>query len=316
MNDRRRFLVQSLVAGAAITLPFGRNSGGLNLALAGDSAKSDRPGCNGDGDSAPKRPKLEFLVVTDTHLGYKDQDAARVQWQKTCMRLAAEPGRLVLHLGDVVDGGREPQYAIYRELRDKIGKPVHEIPGNHDPVELFEKHVRRPIDTTVDLDWLRLVLVNNSRVDSHDGFLSPAQLDWLEQQLSLAARDDKRLIVAMHVPAHKNLHPDRGWYVKPADGQTRLYELLGKHPGRVLALFHGHFHNGLRGWTDHPPCHEICFPSALYNLDRQLEKQNAPGYNPVEFRPGFTRVTVTSETLSLEYQPLEAERPLERQLKL
>ena len=49
------------------------------------------------------------------------------------------PGDFILHLGDVVDGGRAAQYPIYRRIRDDIGKPVHEMPGNHDPVEVFEK---------------------------------------------------------------------------------------------------------------------------------------------------------------------------------
>lgn len=44
-------------------------------------------------------------------------------------------------VGDVVDGGREAQYAVYQETRRTIREPVYEIPGNHDPQELFEKHI-------------------------------------------------------------------------------------------------------------------------------------------------------------------------------
>jgi len=80
--------------------------------------------------------------------------------------------------------------------------------------------------------------------------------------------------------------------------------LAKRHAARLLAVFHGHFHNGLRGWTDHAPVHEIAFPSALYNQDRRLEEQKAPGYNPTEFRPGFTMVEITPSAIRLEFKPL------------
>jgi 3',5'-cyclic AMP phosphodiesterase CpdA len=222
----------------------------------------------------------------------------------------------VLHLGDIVDGGREAQYPIYLETRRTITKPIHEIAGNHDPLPLFEKYIRPTGDLAVDHDWLRVLLLHNARVDSHDGFLSDDQLDWIDDQCAAAAGDDRLVALAMHVPAHANGHPDRGWFVHPADGQTRLYETLSRHADRVLALLHGHFHNGIRGWDDHPPVHEICFPSALYNQDRGLEAQDAPGYNPVEFRPGFTLVDIDGPALRLRYVAVGAESDVEKTLPL
>lgn len=68
-----------------------------------------------------------------------------------------------------------------------------------------------------------------------------------------------------------------GWYVKPANGQPTFYETMKKHESRIIGLFHGHFHNTLRGWDDHKPVHGVLFPSALYNQDRTLEEQKAPG---------------------------------------
>ncbi len=261
-------------------------------------------------------PELSFIVLSDTHLGYRDQESAAGQWEKTAAEIDQAAGDIVLHLGDVVDGGREAQYPIYLETRKKIRKPVHEIPGNHDPQELFEKHIRRPVDTAVDLQWLRFLSLNNSRTDSHDGFLSPEQIEWIDQQCREADKKDMYVILCMHVPAHKNLHPDRGWYVKPENGQTALYETIEQHRDRTLAVFHGHFHNGIRGWDDHPPVHEICFPSALYNLDRRLEEQQAPGYNVNEFRPGFTQVAIKDGTMSMRYTPVGATDTAEKRCAL
>ncbi len=265
---------------------------------------------------AAERKPLSFLVVSDTHLGYRDQESARQQWEKTAKALAAARGEFVLHLGDVVDGGREAQYPVYLETRATISKPVHEIPGNHDPHELFSKHIRTTVDMAFDHEWLRVILIGNARPDSHDGFITIAQLKWLDEQLQEVRASGRRAILGMHVPAHRNVHPDRGWFVKPQDGQRDLYELIDRHKAIVIALFHGHFHNGLRGWDDRAPIHEICFPSALYNQDRKLQEQNAPGYNLPEFRPGFTHVELDGALLKLTYQPVGQQDAAKKELKL
>lgn len=261
-----------------------------------------------------KRGELNFLVVTDTHLGYKDQTKAEQLWLKTAAEMDKTPGSFVLHLGDIVDGGREPQYAKYLAGRALIHKPVHEIPGNHDPQALFQKHLRQEVDIAIEHEWLRVLLLNNAHRDSHDGFLTPGQLAWLAAQCDTAAQKQQLIIVAMHVPAHDNKHPDRGWYVKPANGQAEFYALLQKHAVRTLAIFHGHMHNGIRGWSDHGGIHEVCFPSALYNLDRKLESQGAPGYNVPEFRAGFTSVTVREDAMVLAFHPSGAAEPVTKEL--
>jgi 3',5'-cyclic AMP phosphodiesterase CpdA len=261
-------------------------------------------------------PKLSLVVVSDTHLGYHDKEHAARQWEQTASEIGQTPAELVLHLGDVVDGGREAQYPIYLKTRETIGKPVHEIPGNHDPQPLFEKHIRQPVDTVVEHKWLRFLLLNNARTDSHDGFLSDTQLVWIEAKCDEAEKEQKYVALCMHVPAHTNRHPDRGWYVKPENGQEELYEIITRHQDHVLCLMHGHFHNGVRGWDDHAPVHEVVFPSALYNRDRRLEEQNAPGYNLPEFRPGYTLVTIDGGVMQLLYQPVGVADTAEKTCRL
>jgi 3',5'-cyclic AMP phosphodiesterase CpdA len=257
-------------------------------------------------------PAFSFLVVSDTHLGRGDNDSAARQWARVAKELDATPGDFVLHLGDVVDGGREAQYAVYKETRKTIRKPVHEIPGNHDPRELFEKYLRAPAELTFDHKGVRFLLLDDARPDSHDGFLTARQLGWLGEQCDDAAKKGLFVILAMHVPAHDNKHPDRGWHVKVKEGQTELYALLTRHRDRVLALLHGHFHNGIRGWDDHRPLQEVVFPSALYNQDRRLAEQKAPGYYLSEMRPGFVRVTLSREGMKLVYRPVGTEESAER----
>jgi len=262
---------------------------------------------------AVSREELSFVIVTDTHLGYHDNNSAAKLWQKTAAEINQSPGSLVLHLGDIVDGGREEQYPIYLESRRLIERPVHEIPGNHDPEDLFRRHIREKTSLVVELGWLRFLLLNNARRDSHDGFLSDEQLTWLESECEAAKRDDRLVSICMHVPAHLNRHPDRGWYVKPGSGHDEFNELLQRYQDRVVAVMHGHFHNGIRGWNDRHDVHEICFPSALYNLNRGLEEKSAPGFNPLEFRAGYTLVTIRDGAMTLLYKPTGSELSVEKQ---
>ena len=262
---------------------------------------------------AKVREELSFTIVTDTHLGYRDKDSAAELWQKTAAEVNHSPGNLVLHLGDIVDGGREEQYPIYLESRRLIEKPVHEIPGNHDPEDLFRKYIRENPSIVVEQGWLRFLLLNNARRESHDGFLSDGQLAWLESQCQQADRDDGFVSICMHVPAHPNRHPDRGWYVKPDSGADEFNDLLQRYKDRIVAVMHGHFHNGIRGWSDRHGVHEICFPSALYNQNRGLEEKSAPGFNPLEFRAGYTLVTIRRGAMMLQYKPTASEPSVEKQ---
>ncbi len=261
-------------------------------------------------------PEVSFNVVSDTHLGRGDQAAPAEQWARTAREIDAAAGDFVLHLGDIVDGGREAQYAVYKDLRKTIRKPVHEIPGNHDPQELFAKHIRREVDLAFDHRGIRFLLLNDSRPDSHDGFVSAEQLKWLGEQGAAAATKGLFIILAMHVAAHDNKHPDVGWYVKPEHGQKELYAFLTRHRDRVLATLHGHFHCGLRGWDDRAPLQEVVFPSALYNKDRRLTEQKAPGYGLAEFRPGFVLVSIGKEGLTLRYKPVGVIETCDKVIKL
>lgn len=293
LPSRRKFLITLGAATGAIVL---------------------RPMCLRAADKP--RSALDFIIISDTHLGKGDSLAPERLWLKTATEVNAAPGAFVLHLGDIVDSAREEQYAPYLEARKLIKKPVHEIPGNHDEPEHFKKHIRQDVDTAFDHEWLRVVLMNNSHRDSHDGFFTAEQLAWLARSCDEAAERGLCLLVCTHVPVHSNTHPDRAWYVKPANGQTEFYAIMKKHESRVLGVFHGHYHNGIRGWDDRAPLHEVIFPSALYNQDRKLEAQKAAGYNLPEFRPGYTLVRLREGAMILEYKVTGAESDAHKTLRL
>ena len=261
--------------------------------------------------AADKLDEFSFVIVSDTHLGRQDSITPERQWRTAISEIKAAPGDFVLHLGDLVDSGRESQYPIYVESRKELKKPIHEIPGNHDPAEMFAKHVRASIDTAFDHGGVRFLLIGNARSDSHLGFITPEQIVWLDKQCAAAAAKDMRIVVCTHVPVHTNAHPDRGWYVKPGDGQTAFYDLVARYADRFLACFHGHFHNGIRGWRDRGHLVEVLCPSVCYNQNRKLETHiksgNAKGFFVEELRPGYVLATLGKGRLTMRYKPLGGE---------
>lgn len=281
--DRRSFLAAVGLAAGAIRLP-----------------------------AAESLPEFSFAIVSDTHLGRQDRETPERQWRQAIAEINAGHGDFVLHLGDVVDGGRPDQYPIYAASRRDLKKPIHEVPGNHDPLPLFEQHIRAPVDRAFDHGGVRFLLFGNAHVDSHHGFITGEQLAWLDRQCAEAAAKDLRIVVGCHVPLHANRHPDRGWFVQPADGQTAFYEIAVKHADRFLACLHGHFHNGIRGWRDRGSLVEVVCPSVCYNQDRKLEaalaERQTTGFFVPELRPGYVQATLGRGRLTLRYKPLGADR--------
>lgn len=255
--------------------------------------------------------KLSFIVLSDTHLGRNDDLRSEKQLTQAIAEINELPAKFVLHLGDVVDGGREAQYPVYARLKKTLNKPIHEIPGNHDPVDLFRKHVAEEIDRHVDYGGVRFVMFNNSHRESHDGFITPAQIKWLKKRCDEASQKGLRIVICCHVPVHSNTHPDRGWYVKPKNGQAAFYEVLREHSGRVLACLHGHFHNGIRGWRDNGTTIEVLCPSVCYNQNRNLTEHlktgKATGFFVDELRAGYVLVELGEGRLTMKYKPLRQE---------
>lgn len=251
---------------------------------------------------------LSFVIVSDTHLGRKDNDAAERNWRKAIDEINDLPGAFVLHLGDVVDNARANQYPLFAGSVERLSKPLHAIPGNHDELRLFEQHISKPIDRVLDAGGIRFVMFNNSRRDSHDGFISTPQIEWLGKQFADADSKGLKLVVCCHVPIHSNKHPDRGWYVKPNQGQTAFYELQRQYADRLLVCFHGHFHNGIRGWRDHGRTVETLVPSVCYNQRRDLKAQlaagAATGFYVDQLKPGYLLATLGAGRLRLQYKPL------------
>jgi len=264
--------------------------------------------------AAEGRAQFTFALVSDTHLGRKGS-LSPAKWMREAVgEINASPAEMTVFLGDLVDTGAK-NAALYPEwvkIARGLKKPWHAVPGNHDPGELFRKHVRPTMDYVVDHKGIRFVCFQDTRTDSHLGTVTPEQLEWLAAQVDDAAAKKLRVILCSHITAHPNKHADTGWWVRT--GGKELGEMLVAKRRTVVAFFAGHFHCGLRGWGDRSGVHEVVVPSTCWNRDRGLRK--APGFALDEFRRGYVLVEVHADRLVLRCKPIGAEPSAAKALAL
>lgn len=151
----------------------------------------------------------------------------------------------VLATGDLVNDGRPEQYALLRDLFAAHDLPMYVVPGNHDDREAFRAAFldhewipsEGPIDYVIDDHPLRLVGLDSTEPDVHDGDVDAAQLVWLDRVL--AAEPDRPTLVFLHHPPFTT-----GLWLFDAirlKGAADFREVIGRHP-QVVQVVAGHVH--------------------------------------------------------------------------
>ena len=251
-------------------------------------------------------------LVSDTHLGRTSAQ----QMTKVIEDVNASSAELVFFLGDLVESGakHEDLYPQWVSTAKGLNKPWRAVPGNHDPVDLFCKYVHPETDYVIDHKGWRFILFNDANTNSHDGFITDAQFDWIEQKIEEASAKKMKSILITHVAGHKNLHPDVGWWIKDDNGGKRLAGIFEKHRAAMPVFFSGHFHCGMRGWDDRYGVNEVIIPAIAWNTNRKLE--SAPGWCIAEHRSGYVLAEFQSNAIILKYKPVGADVAAEKKLVL
>lgn len=266
--------------------------------------------------SAADGPLFSFALVTDTHLGKPGADYAK-RMATAVSEINDAAVEFTVFCGDLVDRGEveanQKRYAEWMDLAKGLKKDFTAVPGNHDPVAAFTRHVRPQTDSVVEFKGLRVLAFADAEPNpGHLGVVTEDQLKWLQARLDEAKKKDQRVILAAHVIHHENRHPDVGWYIKEKAIREAFGKLLAANT-HVVAFFAGHAHCGMRGWDDTAHgVHEVILPCVSYNTDRGLDK--APGFAVREFRPAWTRVDVHPTKLVLNVKPVGAEVAASREL--
>ncbi|KRE22323.1 3',5'-cyclic-nucleotide phosphodiesterase [Agromyces sp. Soil535] len=162
------------------------------------------------------RPDHFLLHISDTHLlaggGRLYDRVASEQHLRTLFdefeASGARPEAIVF-TGDLADLGEPDAYDRIRRIVDpvaaRVGAQVIWVMGNHDDRSAFRRGllgdplgVTRPVDRVDDVNGLRVITLDSTVPGHHHGEVAPAQLDWLAEELSIAAPHGT--ILAMHHP--------------------------------------------------------------------------------------------------------------------
>ncbi len=165
------------------------------------------------------RPDHFLLHLSDTHL-LAPRDGApgrlydRVDSAAHLARLFAElqasRGRpeAIVFTGDLADKGEPGAYELLRSIVEpaaaRLGAQVIWAMGNHAERGAFRERLfgevptSRPVDRVYDVNGLRVITLDTSVPGEHWGAVTPAQLDWLAEELSAPASHGT--ILAMHHP--------------------------------------------------------------------------------------------------------------------
>jgi 3',5'-cyclic-AMP phosphodiesterase len=153
---------------------------------------------------------------------------------------------VVIATGDLTDHGRPEQYELLAPILAGLEMPVLLIPGNHDERDPFLRafaathpYLPRegPIQYVIEDYDVRLIAVDTTRLDHHDGELDDERLEWLDR--TLAQRPDDPTVVFLHHPPFTT----GIWWMDCVGlgGAQKLETVVRGHPNVQLVLA-GHLH--------------------------------------------------------------------------
>jgi len=156
----------------------------------------------------------------------------------------------VLLSGDLADHATDEEYEQVRDLLAPLGAPLYVLPGNHDDRCALHSHFGvpgrdgEPVQYSVDLGPLRLVVLDTTRPGEDPGALDRDRLGWLDSELA-AAPGAPTLIAMHHPPLLTGMAPWDDLGLPDADRRD-LGEVVERHP-QVRRLVAGHFHRTITG---------------------------------------------------------------------
>lgn len=157
-------------------------------------------------------PKLTLIQFSDTHIGDGDDlmhgridTFAALESAIETVLSSGERVHGLLFTGDLADHGTPEAYRRLREVvqpaADKLGAELVYAMGNHDDRSAFAGELLSgsdgsgPLDSVHWIDGLRVIVLDSTTPDRHDGKLEPGQLEWLRGELAIPAPRGSVLVV-------------------------------------------------------------------------------------------------------------------------
>ena len=192
------------------------------------------------------RPFLR-VQLSDPHIGAEWAEGDPVAGLAAAVASVRALGAIdaVLVSGDLADHATDEEYERVKELLAPLDAPVHVLGGNHDDRGALRRHFglpgsgAEPVQYSVALGQLRLVVLDTTRPGEDPGELDAGRLAWLDAEL--AAAPGAPTIVAMHHPPVLTGAPAWDKLGLPRDDRLALGDVLRHHP-QVRRLVAGHVH--------------------------------------------------------------------------
>lgn len=194
-----------------------------------------------------------FLLaqLSDPHIGARwgagDPIASLAAAVESVHSMRPQPDA-VLVSGDLADNATDAEYEQVRELLAPLQAPLYVLPGNHDDRRALHRHFGlpgahgEPVQYSVDLGPLRLVVLDTTRPGEDPGALDAGRLGWLEAEL--AGAPEVPTLLAMHHPPLVTGIPAWDEFGLAATDRRALGEVVARH-AHVRRLVAGHLHRAM-----------------------------------------------------------------------
>jgi Icc protein len=235
---------------------------------------------------------LRIAQITDIHL-FADPNQCLLGLQTTASfqpilqqleALDPQPDLLLL-TGDLSQDSTTASYEMLSAWLTPLGIPTYWVPGNHDcPTTMAQVLNQAPFfsEKSFRLGEWQFLLLSSYVPGCVHGYISPEDLDWLDQQLTTAAAFPT--LLAFHHPPFlvgSTWMNDIGLL-----NAEELFAVCDRHPQIKLVLF-GHIHqefhcsrNGIHYLGTPSTCIQFKPKSAKFSLDEQQ-----PGFRQIALYP-------------------------------
>ncbi len=155
-------------------------------------------------------------------------------YSRVLQAVATDGSEFLVHLGDLVNVGTEAQWLEFRKAMEAFPLPFHPVPGNHDALDgrlegFLAYSGAQAVHYSFDRQSVHLTMV-----DSHNGGVTAAEMEWLRDDLSASTLPVK--MVFLH---HPPFDPDGTDHIM-AFGTKRFIRLMIEQG--VGYVFAGHIH--------------------------------------------------------------------------
>ncbi len=155
-------------------------------------------------------------------------------YKKILKMIADDKVAFLVHTGDLVSHGYQPEFVEFRELMKDFPLPFLPVPGNHDSPDGLLREYLQYTGAPGPHYSFEYGLLHFAMADTHLGDMPSAELAWLDQDLAATKKPVK--IVALHYPPWD---PGGTQYVMHS-GNAEFMALMEKHQVRYVLA--GHIH--------------------------------------------------------------------------